>query len=229
MLEDLKITVCLQNKALKTNSLIKLTWGNVSAIDRASGLIVIKPSGVDYDDLTPADMVVVNLNGEVVDGKLKPSSDTPTHIELYKNFEGIGGITHTHSTFSTAWAQAGRSIPLYGTTHADAFCGDVPCTRGLEPDEVGSEYEANTGKVIVQTFSTENYQAVPAVLVKNHGAFTWGKTAEEAVQNAVILEEVAKIAYLTETLSPSVQPAPKYLTQYHYLRKHGKNARYGQR
>lgn len=228
MLEKLKQRVFEQNVRLVKHGLVILTWGNVSGIDRERGLIVIKPSGVSYDEMTADDMVVVDLNGKVVDGKYKPSSDTPTHIELYKAFKDIGGVVHTHSAFATAWAQAGRSIPPYGTTHADAFYGEVPCTRALEKSEIDTDYELNTGKVIVQTFSDIDYNAVPAVIVKNHGPFTWGGSPEKAVENAVTLEEVAKMALLTERLDSGVKTVDKYLLDKHYFRKHGKNAYYGQ-
>ena len=230
MLEDLKKTVCDANKDLPRYGLVTFTWGNVSAVDRKSGLLVIKPSGVEYDRLTPEDMVVVDLEGRKVEGRYKPSSDTPTHVELYKAFPEIGGIVHTHSTYATSWAQAGRSIPCYGTTHADYIYEEVPCVRGLTADEIAENYEENTGHLIVREFlrMCKDPVSVPAVLCKNHGPFTWGKDAEEAVHNAVVLEEVARMAYLAESINHHVQPAPKELMDKHYYRKHGANAYYGQ-
>lgn len=230
MLEDLKKTVCDANKDLPRYGLVTFTWGNVSAIDRKSGLLVIKPSGVEYDRLTPEDMVVVDLEGRKVEGRYKPSSDTPTHVELYKAFPEIGGIVHTHSTYATSWAQAGRSIPCYGTTHADYIYEEVPCVRCLTADEIAENYEENTGHLIVREFlrMCKDPVSVPAVLCKNHGPFTWGKDAEEAVHNAVVLEEVARMAYLAESINHHVQPAPKELMDKHYYRKHGANAYYGQ-
>ncbi len=226
MLEELKKRVYEQNIALVRHGLIILTWGNVSAIDRESGLIVIKPSGVSYDSMKAEDMVVIDLDGRIVEGKLRPSSDTPTHIELYKAFPNIGGVVHTHSTYATAFAQAGRDIPPYGTTHADVFYGPVPCAPALTKEEINGEYEKNTGLVIVR--AVKDYEAVPAILVKNHGPFTWGKTPEKAVENAVTLEETAKMAVLTEKLNPCAAEVDKYLLDRHYFRKHGKNAYYGQ-
>ncbi len=230
MLEDLKKTVCDANKDLPRYGLVTFTWGNVSAVDRKSGLLVIKPSGVEYDRLTPEDMVVVDLEGRKVEGRYKPSSDTPTHVELYKAFPEIGGIVHTHSTYATGWAQAGRSIPCYGTTHADYIYEEVPCVRCLTADEIAENYEENTGHLIVREFlrMCKDPVSVPAVLCKNHGPFTWGKDAEEAVHNAVVLEEVARMAYLAESINHHVQPAPKELMDKHYYRKHGANAYYGQ-
>ena len=230
MLEDLKKSVCDANKELPRYGLVTFTWGNVSAIDRNSGLLVIKPSGAEYDRLTPEDMVVVDLEGRTVEGRYKPSSDTPTHVELYKAFPEIGGIVHTHSTYATGWAQAGRSIPCYGTTHADYIYGEVPCVRCLTADEIAENYEENTGHLIVREFlrMCKDPVSVPAVLCKNHGPFTWGKDAEEAVHNAVVLEEVARMAYLAESVNHHIQPAPKELMDKHYYRKHGANAYYGQ-
>lgn len=230
MLESLKQIVCEANLQLPQHGLVTFTWGNVSAIDRASGLVVIKPSGVSYDGMRPEDMVVVNLSGQVVEGKYRPSSDTPTHVELYKAFPEIGGVVHTHSSYATSWAQAGRDIPCYGTTHADYFYGPIPCLRCLTPEEIEEAYEKNTGKLIVSEFAHLGLDpaAVPGCLCKNHGPFTWGKDAFEAVHNAVVLEEVAKMAYRTELIHPSVQPAPQTLQDKHYFRKHGKNAYYGQ-
>ena len=202
----------------------------MSAIDRESGLFVIKPSGVEYESMKPEDMVVMDLNGNRVEGKLRPSSDTPTHLELYKAFPEIGGIVHTHSSYATSWAQAGRSIPCYGTTHADYIYGEVPCVRCLTKEEIDEAYETNTGKLIVSEFkrSKKEIMAVPAVLCKNHGPFTWGKDAKDAVHNAVVLEEVAKMAYRTESINSKVEPAPQELQDKHYYRKQGAGAYYGQ-
>ena len=230
MLEMLKQQVLEANLLLPKYGLVTFTWGNVSAIDRETGLVVIKPSGVPYEGMTAEDMVVVDLDGKVVEGKWRPSSDTPTHVELYKAFPNIGGVCHTHSSYATSWAQAGRDIPCYGTTHADHFYGDVPCLRCLTKEEIEEAYEHNTGTLIVTEFSRLhlNPVAMPAVLLKNHGPFTWGKDAVAAVHNAVVLEECAKMAYRTEQINPNVQPAPQELQDKHYLRKHGKNAYYGQ-
>lgn len=230
MLEELKKQVYEANMLLPHYGLVTFTWGNVSGIDREKGLFVIKPSGVDYDKLTPDDMVVMDLAGNRVEGKYKPSSDTPTHLELYKAFPEIGGVVHTHSSYATSWAQAGRSIPCYGTTHADYIYGEVPCLRCLTEEEIEAAYEENTGHLIVDEFKRleKDPMAVPAVLCKNHGPFSWGKDALEAVHNAVVLEEVAKMAYRTETIYPQVESAPKELQDKHYFRKHGANAYYGQ-
>ena len=230
MLEDLKQKVYEANMLLPKYGLVTFTWGNVSAIDTESGLFVIKPSGVDYEKMTPADMVVMDLQGNKVEGDLRPSSDTPTHLELYKAFPEIGGIVHTHSSYATSWAQAGRSIPCYGTTHADYIYGEVPCLRCLTKEEIDEAYEENTGHLIVNEFQRMNKEvmAVPAVLCKNHGPFAWGKDAMDAVHHAVVLEEVAKMAYRTETINPKVAPAPQELQDKHYYRKHGANAYYGQ-
>lgn len=216
------------NMELPKRGLITYTWGNVSGIDREKGLFVIKPSGVEYEDLKPEDMVVVDLEGNVVEGKYKPSSDTATHLELYKAFEKVGGIVHTHSPWATSWAQATRAIPCYGTTHADYFYGAIPCARGLTEEEINGAYEKNTGLVIIETFKGIDPMSIPGVLCSNHGPFTWGKDAKEAVHNAVVLEEVAKMASRTERLNPEVLPAPQVLLDKHYLRKHGANAYYGQ-
>jgi len=229
MLEKLKEEVYKANMELPRYGLVTFTWGNVSAIDRASGLFVIKPSGVAYEDLSPEDMVVVDLEGNKVEGKYNPSSDTATHLELYKAFPNIGGIVHTHSSWATSWAQAGRSIPCYGTTHADYIYGEVPCVRNLTKEEIDEGYEKNTGRLIVDYFQDKDYEAVPAVLCKNHGPFTWGKNAKDAVHNAVVLEEVAKMALRCEQINPQVQPAPQELQDKHYFRKHGANAYYGQK
>ena len=235
MLEELKQKVFEANLKLVEYNLVVLTWGNVSAIDREKGLFVIKPSGVPYDTMTADDMVVMDLNGNKVEGKLNPSSDTPTHCELYNKFEDIGGVVHTHSSWAVSWAQAGRDIPAFGTTHADFANGDVPCTRGLTADEVNGEYELNTGKVIVEEFAKRGItpEECPAVLIHRHGPFTWGKDAFKAVDNALILEEVAKMAYRTESIA-SLSDASNigienYLLDKHYQRKHGKNAYYGQK
>jgi len=229
MLDDLKKKVYAANMELPRRGLVTYTWGNVSGIDREKGLIVIKPSGVDYEDLTPEDMVVLDLDGKVVEGRLRPSSDTKTHIELYKSFP-IGGVVHTHSTFAVAWAQAGRDIPCYGTTHADYFYGSIPCARTLSQEELEEDYEHNTGKVIVETFTERclDPSSVPGVICRTHGPFTWGKDAGEAVYHAVVLEEVAKMAFLTRQLDPFADPAPRRVLDKHYLRKHGPNAYYGQ-
>lgn len=228
MLEELKQLVYEANMELPARGLITYTWGNVSGIDREKGLFVIKPSGVDYENLHPEDMVVMDLNGNKVEGELKPSSDTPTHLELYKAFPEIGGVVHTHSPWAASWAQAGRSIPCYGTTHADYFYGEIPCARNLTPEEIETGYETNTGKVIIETFTEKNPSYVPGVLCANHGPFTWGKDAKEAVHNAVVLEEVAKMACRTEILRPGVQEAPQVIRDKHFMRKHGPNAYYGQ-
>lgn len=230
MLEELKKQVYKANMELPRYGLVTFTWGNVSGIDKERGLFVIKPSGVDYDKLTPEDMVVMDLQGNKIEGHYKPSSDTPTHLELYKAFPEVGGIVHTHSSYATSWAQAGRGIPCYGTTHADYIYGEVPCLRCLTKEEIGEAYEENTGDLIVNEFlrMERDPMAVPAVLCKNHGPFAWGKDAMDAVHNAVVLEEVAKMAYRTETINPKVLPAPRELQDKHYFRKHGANAYYGQ-
>ena len=228
MLKDLKEQVYEANMELPKRGLITYTWGNVSGIDRQKGLFVIKPSGVEYEDLKPEDMVVVDLEGNKIEGKYKPSSDTATHLELYKAFEKMGGIVHTHSPWATSWAQAGRAIPCYGTTHADYFYGAIPCARSLTADEINTEYEKNTGLVIIETFKNVDPMSIPGVLCTNHGPFSWGKDAAEAVHNAVVLEEVAKMASRTEALNREVKPAPQVLLDKHYLRKHGDNAYYGQ-
>lgn len=228
MLEELKKRVYDANMALPRHGLVTFTWGNASEIDREMGLFAIKPSGVDYEKLTPEDMVLVDLNGNVVEGRLKPSTDMPTHLRLYQAYAEIGGVVHTHSSWATSWAQAARPIPCYGTTHADYFYGEIPCTRGLTPEEIDEAYELNTGNVIIETLDGRDPLAVPGILCANHGPFTWGTSADDAVYKAVVLEEVAKMAYRTEQLNPSVDPAPQYLQDKHYLRKHGKDAYYGQ-
>ena len=227
MLEELKKRVYDANIALVKHGLVVLTWGNVSAKDSKTGLVVIKPSGVPYDTMRADDMVVVDIDGNKVEGELNPSSDLPTHLYLYKQFPSLGGVVHTHSTYATAFAQSGREITPYGTTHADAFYGAVPCSRELTDEEIASEYEWNTGKVIAETVSDAN--AIPAILVKNHGVFTWGATPEKAVENAVTLEEVARMAHITEALNPKVPRIKQTLLDKHYLRKHGANAYYGQK
>ncbi len=230
MLEQLKKDVYEANMKLVRKGLVIYTWGNVSGIDRESGYFVIKPSGVDYDTLSPDDMVVMDLEGNKVEGKYKPSSDTATHLELYKRYPEIGGIVHTHSTEAVAWAQAGRDIPLYGTTHADHFLGPIPCARNLTDEEINEAYEKNTGLVIIETFEKRgiDHRYTEAVLCKNHGPFTWGKDADEAVHNAVVLEEVARMARLTEVINHDVKPAPDNIKEKHFNRKHGANAYYGQ-
>ena len=226
-IKQLKERVCNANLTLKKSNLITLTWGNVSAKDEESRLIIIKPSGVSYDTMKPEDMVVVDLDGNTVEGTYRPSSDLPTHLYLYKQFPSLGGIVHTHSTFATAFAQSGKEIVAYGTTHADAFYGSIPCTRDLTEAEISEAYEWNTGKVIAE--AVRDFIAVPGIIVKNHGVFTWGETAEKAVENAITLEEVAKMAFLTEQLNSDTQRIDQHLLDKHYLRKHGKNAYYGQR
>ena len=230
MLEKLKELVCEANLQLPKYGLVTFTWGNVSAIDRESGLVVIKPSGVSYDDMKPADMVVLDLNGNIVEGGLRPSSDTPTHLELYKAFPACGGIVHTHSRWATSFAQAGRDIPALGTTHADYFYGDIPCTRRMSPAEIAGEYEKETGTVIVETFKERGIDpaAVPGVLVHSHGPFVWGTDAANAVHNAVVMEEVAFMALHALALEPQLLRMQQELLDKHYLRKHGKNAYYGQ-
>lgn len=228
MLEQLKKDVLNANLDLVTYGLVTLTWGNVSGIDRHRGLVVIKPSGVTYASLKVADMVVVDLDGAVVEGELAPSTDTPTHLELYKAFPAIGGIAHTHSEYATIFSQACREILCFGTTHADIFNGTIPVTRFLSDTEVGVDYERNTGKVIVERFKDIDYQAIPAVLVAGHAPFTWGKTPANAVMNNLVLERVAKMAFLSKELNPDMQPLPAYITQKHYERKHGPNSYYGQ-
>ena len=228
MLETLKKQVLEANLALPQHHLVTFTWGNVSAIDRERGLVVIKPSGVAYDGMTEDDMVVVDLDGNVVEGKWKPSSDTPTHLVLYKAFPACGGIVHTHSRWATSFAQAGVAIRPLGTTQADYFYGEIPCTRAMTPEEIAGEYEAETGNVIVETFQGKDPMAIPAVLVHSHGPFTWGKDAAEAVHNAAVLEEVAFMNFHSLQLNPAQTRMQQELLDKHYLRKHGKNAYYGQ-
>lgn len=229
MLEKLKEQVFKANLALPKHGLVTFTWGNVSGIDRETGLVVIKPSGVEYETMTVEDMVVVDLDGNPVEGKWKPSSDTPTHLALYRAFPNIGGIVHTHSRWATSWSQAGRGIPAYGTTHGDYFYGEIPCTRKMTPQEIGGAYEWETGQVIVETFRDKSADDIPAVLVHSHGPFAWGTDADNAVHNAVVLEELAFMALHTEQLNPGIQVMQPELLDKHYLRKHGKNAYYGQR
>jgi L-ribulose-5-phosphate 4-epimerase len=232
MLERLKKEVCQANLGLVKEGLVTQTWGNVSGIDRGKGLVVIKPSGVSYSKIAPKHMVVVGLDsGKVVEGELNPSSDTPTHLVLYRAFAGIGGVVHTHSLFATAWAQAKRGIPSYGTTQADYWYGDVPCTRSLTPNEIKTDYEANTGHVIVETFRELKLDPAqhPAVLVASHGPFTWGKDAQAAVHNAVVLDFVARLATETLRVNPRLKPMQAALLDKHFLRKHGPGAYYGQR
>lgn len=229
MLEHLKEQVCEANLLLPKYGLVTFTWGNVSAIDRESGYVVIKPSGVEYDMLTPDKMVVVDLDGNIIEGKLNPSSDTPTHLYLYRNFSEAGGIIHTHSTHATAFAQARMPIEAYGTTHADYFYGAIPCTRELTAAETQRDYELNTGRVIVEAFKLLDPAAIPGVVVANHGPFAWGKNAAEAVHNAVVMEEVARMAINMKTINPESKPINKYTLDKHYNRKHGENAYYGQK
>ncbi|MCB8994817.1 MAG: L-ribulose-5-phosphate 4-epimerase [Bacteroidales bacterium] len=227
MLHDLKHSVYLANQELVHFNLVIFTWGNVSGIDRKQGLVVIKPSGITYNEMSPDDMVVVDLKGKIVEGKNKPSSDTLTHLELYKNFENIGGIVHTHSEWATSWAQAGRSIPALGTTHADYFYGEIPCTRALTENEINGNYELETGKLIVSTFKDKDPEAIPGVLVNGHGPFSWGNSPGKAVHNAVVMEYLAKMAFRTILLG-NENAIDQSLLDKHYKRKHGKDAYYGQ-
>jgi len=229
MLEELKQKVLEANLELPKKGLVTFTWGNVSAIDRESGLIVIKPSGVSYEEMKLEDMVVLDLEGKIVEGNLNPSSDTDTHILLYKKFKEIGGIVHTHSNWATSWAQAGREIPCFGTTQADYFYGSIPCTRKMTQEEIQGRYEYETGKVIVETFKGINPESVPGVVVNNHGPFAWGKDAMDAVHNATVMEEVAKMAYRSIHLNKKLGSIDKNLLDKHFLRKHGENAYYGQK
>ena len=231
MLEDLKQQVLETNLPLPKYNLVTFTWGNVSGVDREKGLMVIKPSGVEYDGMTAEDMVAVSLDtGEQVEGKWKPSSDTKTHLELYRAFPGVGGIVHTHSPYAVAWAQAGEDIPCFGTTHADYFYGSIPCTRHLSQAELEEDYEKNTGTIIIETFRERCLEpaAIPGVICASHGPFTWGRNAAQAVYHAVVLEEVAKMAILTRQVRPSAVPAPQRIQDKHYFRKHGPEAYYGQ-
>ena len=231
MLEELKSVVLNANLKLKEYNLITLTWGNVSAISRDRKYVVIKPSGVSYDEMTADMMVVTDSEGNIVEGSLRPSSDLDTHLELYRNFHDVNSVVHTHSRWATATAQAECDIPCYGTTHADSFYGTIPCTRRLTADEINHNYELNTGKVIVETFSSKGIEplSLPAVLVCKHGPFAWGSSAQKAVENALVLEECAHMAYICKTLkNGNISPAPQVLQDKHYFRKHGKNAYYGQ-
>ncbi|MEG5887616.1 L-ribulose-5-phosphate 4-epimerase [Enterobacter ludwigii] len=231
MLEQLKAEVLAANLALPAHQLVTFTWGNVSAVDRERGLMVIKPSGVEYDVMSAEDMMVVDIaTGQVVEGVKKPSSDTPTHLALYRRYPEIGGIVHTHSRHATVWAQAGQDLPAWGTTHADYFYGAIPCTRLMTPAEIAGEYEYQTGEVIIKTFEERdvNPMQIPAVLVHSHGPFTWGKNAADAVHNAVVLEECAFMGLFSRQLAPQLPTMQQELLDKHYLRKHGANAYYGQ-
>ena len=228
MLEQLRAEVCAANLELVTRALIIYSWGNVSGIDREKGLVVIKPSGIDYADLTPDKLVVLDLEGNKVEGELKPSSDTPTHLELYRQFDGLGGICHTHSTHATVWAQACRGIPCLGTTHADYFYGEIPVTDVMSKEAIESDYELNTGKIIVERFKGIDPMQMPAVLVANHGPFTWGANAGKSVESAVVLEQIAMMAIKTAVIKPELPAISQVLLDKHYLRKHGANAYYGQ-
>lgn len=231
LVPELRKRVYKANMELPEHGLVKFTWGNVSAIDREGGYIAIKPSGVAYDKLSAENMVITDLDGNILEGDLNPSSDLPTHVELYKAFPEVGGIVHTHSTEGVSWAQAGRDIPCYGTTHADTFYGAIPCARALTPEEINGEYEKETGKVIIEEFKKRGLDplAVSGVTVRNHGPFAWGKDEKSAVYNAVVLEEAARMARYTESINPEVEEVPQALKDKHYLRKHGKNAYYGQK
>lgn len=228
-MQQLKQQVYDANRDLPRYGLVTFTWGNVSAIDRVRGWVVIKPSGVAYDVMQPEDMVVVDLEGNVIEGRWNPSSDTATHLALYRRYPTLGGVVHTHSTHATAWAQAGFAIPALGTTHADYFFGEIPCTRPLTEAEVQGEYELNTGKVIIETIGECEPLHTPGIVVWQHGPFAWGKNAHEAVHNAVVLEEVAKMAWIARGINPQLQPIDRYLMNKHYLRKHGPDAYYGQK
>lgn len=227
MLEELKEIVCEENRKLVRYGLVILTWGNVSAIDRSKGVIVIKPSGVSYDNMIPDDMVIVDLEGKVVEGRYKPSSDTLTHLEIYRMSDKIGGVVHTHSTYATAWAQTGLDIPNIGTTHSDNFLNYIPCTRELRHDEIENDYERNTGILISETFHSLSPLDTPAVLVRNHGPFVWGKDAEDAVSNSAVLEQISKMAFISLSLNPALSMDRK-LIEKHFYRKHGSKSYYGQ-
>lgn len=235
LLPELREQVWRANMDLQVHNLVTFTWGNVSGIDRETGLVAIKPSGVAYEDLSPENMVLVDLDGNIVQGDLKPSSDTATHLALYRAFKDMGGIVHTHSSYATSWAQAGAAIPAFGTTHADYFYGNIPCARALTEQEIKHDYELNTGNVIIETIlglsesGETDPMAIPGILVREHAPFTWGKDPNNAVHNAVVVEEVAKMAYRTITINPSTLPIPQTLLDKHYLRKHGKDAYYGQK
>lgn len=229
MLDALKHEVLAANLELPRHGLVTFTWGNVSAIDSNRELVVIKPSGVSYDNMTADDMVVVDLDGNVIEGSLNPSSDTPTHLALYKAYEQLGGVVHTHSSYITSWAQAGRAVPALGTTHADYFYGEIPCTRALTQTEINGDYEYETGNVIIETIADQDPMSIPGIIVYQHGPFAWGKNAMDAVHNAVVMEEVAKMAFRSITINPHLAEIDKGLLDKHYLRKHGANAYYGQR
>ena len=228
MYEELKKAVCDANIELYKQRLVICSWGNVSGIDRSKGIVAIKPSGLPYEELTPDKIVLLDLDGNIVEGDLNPSSDTPTHLELYRNFDSMGGICHTHSPVATMWAQACKEIPCFGTTHADYFYGPIPVTEVMVKDKIKSDYELNTGEVIVRRFENINPMEMPAVLVANHGPFTWGKTPDKAVEANVVLEQIATMALGTVTINPKQGPISKALLDKHYLRKHGENAYYGQ-
>ena len=229
-MKNLICDVLEANLALPKAGLVVFTWGNVSGIDRSRGIIVIKPSGIPYDGMKEEHLVILDLDGKIISGKFKPSSDTETHLEIYRSFAEVGGIVHTHSRWATIWAQACKGIPAYGTTHADYFYGEIPCTRKLTEEEINGPYELNTGKVIVETFLTRkiNPAAIPGVVVAGHGPFAWGKDAADAVHNAIVMEECAMMAIHTQQVNPQIQPLEQELMDRHYLRKHGKNAYYGQ-
>ena len=227
-MQQLKQQVFEANMDLPRYGLVTFTWGNVSAIDRQRGLVVIKPSGIAYESMTVDDMSVVDLQGHVVEGRWRPSSDTATHLALYRRYPDLGGVVHTHSTHATAWAQAGLAIPALGTTHADYFFGDIPCTRALSAQEVDEAYELNTGQVIIETLGEANPLHTPGIVVYQHGPFAWGKDAHEAVHNAVVMEEVARMAWIARGINPQLQPIDSWLMEKHFLRKHGPNAYYGQ-
>ncbi len=228
MLDQLKADVCAANLALRDSGLVILTWGNVSGLDPETGLVAIKPSGVSYEAMQPEQMVIVDLKGDIVEGDLRPSSDTPTHLELYRAFPAIRGVAHTHSAYATAWAQARRALPCYGTTHADSFYGSVPVTADLTPEALAGDYELETGRAIVAAFAGLDPLQIPAVLVAGHGPFTWGTSPARAVENSIILEQVAQMALATESLDPNAGPISQALLDRHFLRKHGKDAYYGQ-
>lgn len=228
-MQQLKQQVFEANMALPRHGLVTFTWGNVSSIDRERKRVVIKPSGVAYEEMSADDMVVVDFDGVVIEGRYRPSSDTATHLALYKRYPELGGVVHTHSTHATAWAQAGLSIPVFGTTHADYFFGNIPCTRALRVEEVENEYELNTGKVIIETVADNNPLHTPGIVVYQHGPFAWGKNVGDAVHNAVVMEEVARMAWIARGLNPLIKPIDSYLMNKHFQRKHGANAYYGQR
>lgn len=227
-MQQLKQQVFAANLDLPRHGLVTFTWGNVSAIDRVRGLVAIKPSGVSYETMTVDDIVIVDMQGQVVEGNLRPSSDTATHLALYRRYPSLGGVVHTHSTHATAWAQAGLAIPALGTTHADYFLGDIPCTRALTEEEVQGEYELNTGRVIIETLKEREPLHTPGVVVYQHGPFAWGKNAHDAVHNAVVMEEVARMAWIARGINPDLKPIDDYLMAKHFMRKHGSHAYYGQ-